>query len=76
MTNDNDHVFQDLASAVQEIDRLKNIIKLTNRECLAGGFVRGLAFRPGLQFDNWDKEMLETAGKCIARIMNQKEAKL
>lgn len=55
---------------LKEIDRLKKVLKLTPNECLAGGFVRGLAFREGLPLDEYDRKMLETAGKCICRIIN------
>jgi len=58
------------------IDRLEKVLKLTPDEILAGGFCRGLAHRTiPLDFDELDRKILETAGKCIQRILNQQEAK-
>jgi hypothetical protein len=60
---------------LDEIERLNKVLKLTNVECVAGGFVQGLAIRPYMSLDDYDKEMLVVAGKCIARIINRQEAK-
>jgi len=58
-----------------EIDQLKKVLHLTPNECLAGGFCRGLALREDIiDLDEIDRKILETAGRCIGRIINQKEA--
>jgi len=71
MSNDEHIAMLDLQ---KEIDRLNKVLKLTAMECLAGGFCRGLPHRPGIPLDKHERNMLETAGKCIARILNQQEA--
>jgi hypothetical protein len=65
----------DLNECLDEIDRLHNVLKLTDEECLSGGFANGLAFRPYTSLDGYDRKMLVVAGKCIARILNRQEAK-
>jgi hypothetical protein len=62
-------------NVADEIERLEKVLKLTAEECLAGGFVRGLAQRRGITMENEERKMLAIAGKCIGRIMNQQEAK-
>jgi hypothetical protein len=59
-----------------EIERLQNVLKLTDEECLVGGFCRGIAIRKENEpLTEFDREMLTIAGKCIARIINHQEAK-
>jgi hypothetical protein len=65
-----------LAECLDEIERLQNVLKLTDAECMAGGFCRGIAIRKENEpLTEFDREMLTIAGKCIARIINQQEAK-
>lgn len=65
----------EMLEKLKEIDQLKKVLKITPDECMAGGFVMGLAFRHGIEFGEFDKNMLGIAGKCIGRILNHYEAK-
>jgi hypothetical protein len=71
MTN-NEHIA--MLDLQKEIDRLNKVLKLNELECMAGGFCRGMATRQDLPLTNFDRKLLEVAGRCIGRIINQKEA--
>lgn len=60
---------------VKENERLEKVMKLTPNECLAAGYVMGMAFRDKPHIlDDKDREMLKVAGHCLGRIINRLEA--
>ena len=60
---------------LDEIDRLNKVLHLSYDEILAGGFCYGLSGREDEILDDFDRKLLETAGKCISRIFNKQEGK-
>ena len=69
-----DNLVKEINRLAAEIERLKKVMKISPNEALAAGFIKGLAYRPGLALDEFDRKMLARAGDCISRIMNEKEA--